>query len=545
MRIVTGTYVGNGSARRTSIGARPLQVWALADAAQFAAVHSPRMWCGRSNVFANSDSINKGCSITDDGFSVGDSAQWNASGTTYHYVALLPTWQSDFDVTSYMGNATAGTQYETPQQRKVAAVVLKRDSALSGVIATEQSAAATLSSLVAGSFVSSLGSGSVTVGAESEVNQLDGPGGLGEEVTMTAFYSSETVATARYTGGQPAGSIVAQAPKPIKAAIVYRVTAGGASARIITDTMAGKAKPASAAALQSGELAIVGNAITVGNVGTGMNVAGVTYGVLMLSDGTASPKAAPSIRTRGKRAVWLSGVSSSIDCGTADGTLLINGPISVEWWGSIYPTAANNSESPLIVRGNGGYGAANGYSWGIDGYRSADGAFAWPGLAAHVVVSDRLNNAPDIRNIWRTGVALPFGRAFHVIASHQGGGVWYFYINGELVKQRKIDVSAALGLPNIQSVSAHKTMIGARWSGGAAQASQRQMFMGARVYGRGLTSDEAATRFARALLGSKDSDVTSGMAEEWDANNAAGIYLPASVSAANNGTIAGGSVVAL
>lgn len=545
MRIVTNTYQGNGSARRVSVGARPLAVWALGDTAQFAAMHSPRMWCGRSNVFANSDSINKGCSITDDGFSLGDSALWNANGVTYHYVALIPTSQSDFDVTSYMGNATAGTAYATPQPRKVAAALLKRDSTLSGVLATDASAAATLSSLVSGTFVTALGTGSVTVTAENEVNQLDGPGGLGEEVTMTAFYTSENVATATYQGGVAAGSIVAQAGKPIKAAIVYRVTTGGASARIITDTMAGKSKPASAAALQSGELAIVGNSITVGNIGTGMNVAGVTYGVLMLCDGAASPKQAPSVRTRGKRAVWLSGASSGIDCGTADGALLINGPIAVEWFGAIYPTAVNNTEAPLIVRGNGGYGAANGYSWGIDGYRSADGAFAWPGLAAHVVVSDRLNNAPDIRNIWRTGVAFPFGRAFHVIASHAGGGAWQFFLNGELVKQRKIDVVAALGLPNIASQSAHKTMIGARWSSGAMVASQRQMFLGARVYNRALTVDEAAARFARALLGSQETDVTSGLAEEWDANNAAGIYLPASVSSANNGTIAGGSVIAL
>lgn len=545
MRIITGTYTGNGSSRRVSVGARPQMVWTLGDAAQRASWHTQRMWCGRSNSFADLDSINKGCSITDDGFVIGDSAQWNAAATVYHYVAFIPTDTSDFDVVSYIGNATAGTSYVTPQQRQVVAAIIKRDSALSGVAVTSNSAAATLSSLVAGTFVSALGVGTVTVTAESEVNQLDGPGALGEGTDIAAFYAGSTVTTAAYSGNLATGTVVATAPSVIKAALVYRVTNGGASARFITDTTSGKTKPASAAALQSGELAIVGNTLTVGAPGTGMNTSSVQYGVIVFSDGAKTPRAPAVIKSKGKRAVWLSGVSSNIDCGTAGGALLISGPISVEWMGAMYPTASNTTDNPLLVRSGGSFQTANSASWGIDAFRSADGAFAWPGLQANVCTSDRFINAPDIRSGWRTGVALPYGKQFHVIASHLGGGLWRFYLNGELVKQRQIDAVATVALANIASTAGHKTTIGARWNGTVMGSPQKMLHRIGRVYSVGLSGDEAATRYAIAMLGSSLSDVTRGMAEEWDAQNAAGIYLPATISSANNGTISGGSVITI
>lgn len=545
MRVYTGTYVGNGTTQRVAIGARPAVVLALGNNAQMAAWHSPRMWCGRSNVFSALDSINQGCAVTDDGFSVGPSVQWNESGITFHYVVLVATDVSDFDVVSHMGNATANTTYAMPQVRQVVAAILKRDSTRSGVIVTQSSAAATLSSAGTGTWVTALGGGSLTVTAENEVNELDGPGGLGEETTVLGFYESPNVLVATYVGGLPTGTTVAQGSGNIKAAIVYRVTPGGGSARFITDTTAGLTKPAGAAALQSAELSISGNRLNVGAPATGMNVASVVYGVLLLCDSAKLPQAPAVIRSRGKRAVYLSGNASSIDCGTADGALLISGPITIEWCGAIYPVAAQNTDCPLLVRHSGSFNAAGSASWGLSGFRSADSSFAWPGLQANVVTSDRFINSVDIRNGWRTGVALPYGKLFMLHQTHLGGGSHQIALNGQLVKQRKIDAVAAVGLPNIASVSGHRTTIGARYNGSAMVSPQRMLFRVGRVYNRALSIDEMKARSDRILLDSNASDVTNGLAEEWSADNAFGSVLRATINATNNGAILGGGAVAL
>lgn len=543
MRIYTGTFVGNGVTRAVYVGAKPKVIWCLGDTAQAAAWHSPYMWSGRSNHFANLDSLNSGCRTTDDGFVVGSAAAWNASGVTHHWVALVPTDASDFDVADWIGNATSGTSYATPQSRQVAAALIKRDSALSGVAATSAGAAA-LSSLVSGTWIPALGTGAVTVTAENEVNQLDGPGGLGEGISLLAFYEGSTVSTGRFTGGVATGSVVATSTGQIKAAIVYRLTSGGGSARIVTDTMNGKTKPASAAALQSNELTISGNQLLMGS-GSGSNAAGVPYAVILLCDGDKTPQAPAVIKSKGKKAVWLSGTSSSVDCGTADGPLLINGAITTEWAGAIYPTAADNTDCPIFMRHGGSFSGVNSASYGFEAFRSADSTFAWPGPCANIVTSDRFINAPDIRAGWRCGILLPFGRLFHMMAVHYGGGDWRLYLNGELVKQRKIDASV-IGLPNIQSTSGHKTSFGARWTGSAFVSSQKSLHRIGRVYNVALTPDEVLARYQRVMLGSAQaSEVTRGLAEEWDAANAAGLYMPATLSASNNGVIAGGSVITL
>ena len=170
MRVYTGVFKGNGTQRAVSIGARPALVFGFADAATFAAMHSPKMWCGRSNAMSASDSYNKGCSITDDGFVVGDSLLWNTSGSDTHWVALVPTAVSDFDVVSHMGNAIAGTVYVTPQLRPVVGAILKRDSSLTGVVATSVSAPATLNSVGVGTWLSALGTGRLDTDSTCAVN---------------------------------------------------------------------------------------------------------------------------------------------------------------------------------------------------------------------------------------------------------------------------------------------------------------------------------------------------------------------------------------
>ena len=67
----------------------------------------------------------------------------------------------------------------------------------------------------------------------------------------------------------------------------------------------------------------------------------------------------------------------------------------------------------------------------------------------------------------------------------------------------------------------------------------------ARVYSAALTLTQVNARYQRAAKGVNTADVTAGLLEEWDAQNATGTTLPAGINSANNGTIVGGSIVSL
>lgn len=551
MRVIDGSYDGSTNPRVFNLGGEPGHVVCKADAFVSIGHHSPTMWCGRSNAIGGFESHNAGCRILDRGFGIGTNATWNTNAVKHHYLAFMRTDNCGFDSFSYMGNATAGNVIKTPQNKQVAAVILKRDSVLSSVIATRVSASALATSVATIAGVTNLGVGQFTVSGEAEVNELNGPAGIGEEVNALVFYEDPNVKVATWTGDGVTGRVLASANFDIVGAFIYRVTVGGGSLRFKTRTMSGgSAGPASSATLQANEVEIVGKNLVAGS-SVALNGVGVVYGAILVGAGTQALQAPAIIRSAGRRAVELTGTSSYIDCGTADGALMVSGAMTLESTASFLPTlqaaldASGTRECPLIARGNGPYGTANGYSWGLNAFRSADGALAWPGHQLHVCTAERLDNGPDIRRHWRTGILLPYApTVFHALAVHRGLGEWELWLNGRLVKQRRIDVQAALGLPNIQSQSGHRTVIGARNNSGTFASPFKMRHINARLYNVALTPDEIRVRAANALFGSRE-DVTRGFAEGWNAANAWGTVLPATVSSANNGTITNGEVISL
>ena len=138
---------------------------------------------------------------------------------------------------------------------------------------------------------------------------------------------------------------------------------------------------------------------------------------------------------------------------------------------------------------------------------------------------------------WRTGVIAPMGVHQYGLV-YRGGGEWELWIDGKIVKHRKLATDTAV------SNASHKVGIGARWSGAAWVNPARLLLAGASVYSRALSADEMRTMYARDMLGSA-ADVTSGLAERWDVANASDTLLPAQVSSANNGTITLGQRVVL
>ena len=102
--VAVGAYTGTGAARSISgLGFSPEHVSVLGSAAQ----RATQRFAGMSRGFqfdSDSGTTTRVTALDADGFSLGTSAEVNANGTTYHYVALNDT-PASIDIASYSGNA--------------------------------------------------------------------------------------------------------------------------------------------------------------------------------------------------------------------------------------------------------------------------------------------------------------------------------------------------------------------------------------------------------------------------------------------------------
>jgi len=138
-----------------------------------------------------------------------------------------------------------------------------------------------------------------------------------------------------------------------------------------------------------------------------------------------------------------------------------------------------------------------------------------------------------------TGIVLDVNKLYHVVATHQGLGIWKVYVNGQEVKERKRDLIAAIGRPNVGSAVGQRFVIGARQRDTIANANG-QNFRMARIYNRALTKAEVLNNYLSVF--NKTTPVATNLVEEWDATRASGSSLLATKNSANNGTITGGLV---
>lgn len=427
--------------------------------------------------------------------------------------------------------------------------MVKRDSTRDGVLQVGSSTTALLggTALTDSGAVTNLTTGQCTVSTSGYVNEYDAAQELGEGIDFIGFETGANFATATYTGSG-ANRVVSLGFQP-KAVIVAKLSGTLQSAWIKTDTMsASGAKQISAAAgIVSSGISFDADGLQL-TAGSALNVNTATYVVIAFRDHTETPIAAPAVKKSGKKAVLLSarGTTSWINCGT-DNSLVIDGAMSMEWMGGIEPTTRANA-SVMMWRGA---------STAVSALQQSlfMGAIGWVGLAGNwsgpimaVGCSDRMDFATSSTNIlnpFRTGLIPDYGSIIHWLATHDGSGGWMLYRNGQLVRQRALDLVAINGQPNIDGQAGHRMILGAAYNAGAPVQMARQRVSLARLYNRALTAAEVATRFARAGLGSSDPDVTSGLVEEWDAANATGSTLAATISSANNGAIVGGSIISL
>ena len=553
MKIATGKQVGNGQEYQFSAGYRTSAAFAVSEAAQPAAVWSRDIWCNRTSLIGAVESAGDGIHPMENGIYSGQSAVSNTNGSVTHLTALARSKNVDFETGNYMGNQQAGRVVYLNESKTPIALLIKRDSNRAPVL-WAAGVCVKLDGSGASTGVTSVAQGSFTVDASNETNEYVAAGGLGEGTEYWAFFDGGSAQVAQWSGGQAVGAVAVSAPGRIRHVVIVD-TLGTAAAITITDTMAAGYGKQGSAALAAIGATIDGSRLTLSSGAA--NTAGKSYVAVVLYDvdsDVVNPP--PAIITKGKRAIWLPGrdIASYIDCGTSDATLKIAGAISIEYFGvPFFPQGVGVSDGGMISRGGGSFGAAGSVSWGLEIFQAQFASLHWQNTMMAVCVSDRWGISGSLTEChWRSGTMGPMNLPAHWLVTHNGTGGWKLYRNGGLVNQRNIDMTntsisqSGVGVhPNIQSTAGHKTVIGARY-GTSAVGFMRQAFMQASVYNRELSIAEAESLYAVTALGAaKSGDVTSGLAERWDASNAGGTFVPATVNSANNGTINYGSVITL
>lgn len=539
MRVAIGTYLSDGARRTIDLGFRPKQVFIKGDTTENLAHRSDNIWVARTNVLAADDSFLDGVGFFGDEILIGVDLAINTSGVRYYWCALGEDGAEDFETVSYMGNATAGHVLNTRFAKTPIAVVTKRDSTLAGVLKIPGVAmTADLTGTAVSECYSDIGAGTLTLTAVTNVNQYTSAG-LGEGIDSLILYggNAKVVTWASGTSGQ----FIDCGGDPM-AALIFRTDTTGVPAHFITRDMSAAA-PITNLGIAANTATLEPGGILLGSSSTLRT--GTFYALVFCRKDTAAKVSPPEIIVRERKAVYLPGrgTAAKVDCGTSDATLKIDGAITIEWNGVVWHDQYNGeSHAHLLERGIGPAATPGAYSWGVLGVSKKDSSWSGPQLAC-IPTNDFGDAAPLDTSVWRTGIVMPYGLPFQMTAVHEGSGRWLMYLNGVLVKQRRINLAT-----NIASGTGHRTQFGARrnTADSADTQYQRMAILSARVYSAALSSSQVASRFVRELMGSSETDITGNLAELWDARNASGTSLPASVTSANNGTIsAAGRVITL
>lgn len=528
------THVGNGTAKSYDLKFDAVAAWIIPDASAHIGYHHPTMWTARSNAVGARDSISSGIRILGRKLLVGADASVNTSGVTYRIVAIGAE-SGDIETPSWCGNATAGRTIKLSRAETPIFASCKRDSARPTVAKIAGAVTAAMDGSTVGDSIT-LAAGLLTLTADPEVNEWAPAAEIGEAHDALICYSG-SANVGSYTGsgaaqvvsvGCDAAMVMIWRPGSAETAKIFVRGAVGGFAKA-ADTSA----PIAAGTLMRGRLALSG---AVANNSGGA----YRYLAIPLREPMAALPLPSQPIVRGKKALFLTGrgVVGNVDCGTG---LNINGAITLEWLGEIPGDAQSGAGFDGWLLGKAATGqsvSAGGASWGMSTITRVDGGFGWQGPHATAVVNGRVwYSTPLDTASWRTGRVIPAGLHHHVYV-HRGSGESEYWLDGVLIKQRKIATDS------IVSNAAHKVSMGARWTGSAFSNNSRMLIVGARVYARALSDAEVIARHERARLGSSVADVTTGLSAAWDGDGLSGATWT-DAAGGNTGTIVGGTIITL
>lgn len=245
-----------------------------------------------------------------------------------------------------------------------------------------------------------------------------------------AFVNDGSV-TATYYTGDGGGSRALGCAADF--ALVVPVVSDGSAASVVVS--------ANGASGVSGEAAAGFSAGSDLTVPASHNVSGIEYRVLAFRDSAA--------------AVAEMSVPIPAACGYADGTaparladsFALSGACSYEFWGKPKSVIGSKYFIPLLMGGNGADRGSNGYSLGLYGYAADPDNHGWSGAAIRVMNSgflarERVSPYASInRYNLNTGIVTAINDPVHMLATHDGSGLWRVYINGRLAKEHHRSMS--------------------------------------------------------------------------------------------------------
>jgi hypothetical protein len=542
-RVAVGTYAGTGSAQSINLGFRPDLV--IVKGGSRSACYQGRLgWHDRSGYLDAIDSDYL-ISLNADGFAVTTAADANENGATFHYLAIADQGAGLLQQTAWMGNQTDSRIVQFTERAEIKLAIVKRDSVRDPVL-RHSGMAANVSMLTTGgtgTYVRAFGNGALTIDGSNYTNELNGSLQRGEGIEGFAFCDAPGLALVHWTGDGTTDRQIAAGFAPVWCLLIRNDGSAPLPEIVATTMAAGASAPLSAAAFNSGRVdALTATGLTLGD--TTWNASGVSYSALFLAAATGD---APAIPAPTGNYLALAGTTSSVQFGDA-AALDVGGEgnaFSLEWHGR---RNASGVHTPLFVRGNStqsGTHASNAgeYSWGLSVYQPVDGfGHGWVGDVFRIIhgnyMAVTLSESNTTYYSWCTGIVAPIDD-MHVVVTHNGSGLWRLYLNGQLVKQREINMNSFGSRANSGS-GTHDAVIGARLSAADALLDSRSIRLyGARVYDSELTREQARTRYRIAVLQEAATDVTP--LEEWACTDGSGAVLSATNDPALDGTIVGGT----
>lgn len=548
---ITGSYTGNGSSQSIDCGFAPDLVVIKADSTAIGVLGGHYGFYRRSAVLNGTESVS-GITFTSTGFSVDSTAGINTNAATHHYFAYRDNGSGSVREINWAGNALSGRTVDLLLGSVVDAALIKRDNGRDPVVAVRGHLAATHNG-VQGTYCSIGDDGILTLDNSNNTNEWSGA--LGEGTIGLAFCRSADVHVQLYTGNATARKL----PLPWEPEffmVVPRGNSGYAAHFWFSSLAAGQHMPAANGGVNTGRLTAVGNGYVTLSSHNGVNANGIEFVMIAFRKRRKTPLVFDGAVPVSTKSVQLA-ANGYITCGTSD-TLKIDGAISIEWCGAIYPAGITpfaggagtddeaNKQFPLICRSDGADAVDGHCSFALEAINGIPGA-VWNGSAlAHSTYGTwqmAQDSSPDLDNYpCNTGLRIDDIGRFHVLVTHDGGGHWVTYLNGRAVKERKLDLVAAIGKPNNPGYSGHTLVIGARKRASTPEFAHGAQFVIARLYARALSPTEVRKNY---LSMTGRAAKTSDFIEEWDAKNASGTSLPATVHAENNGVIVNGVVIGI
>lgn len=570
----TGTYTGTanvfGDSQTITLPFRPSLVIIKAATAQYAVFNNETNFMKRTDFFVNLPSIAgllEGITIIDTGFTVGSSATCNTNGTTYHYFAYCDNGSDNLLQGNWAGNGLAGRTVDLFTRKPIAGMICKRDSSRAPVWVVADKTENywfndTVNAVSTGTTLNG-STGQLTVGNGNEINQWGGL--LGEGINALAFAKdSDSVFVTTYTGTGVARNVTLPFV-PDAFLISIRSTTSPSSRIWISSFTSGQSAPLTNQVIGTGEFTVSGSRIAF--AGAGFNATGVEYGIYAFRrlrfNRWVEPNRLPIVIN--KSVELASG--GYIDCGTSN-SLQISGPITMEWFGTVYlpdiqqyvgsadiDTLAGNQDklTPLIFRSSGADLTAGAVSFGmcisagtvsVDNFYDCSVLIAMHDYWGMQQSNNNVGNSLSLDNHpWNTGITVKANENVHILVTHAGNGYWTLYVNGVRIKERKRDellaTTPAIPRANVTGYIGHKTVIGGRLRDGNIANANGGSVRLARIYNRALTEKEAINNYFSTT---DKATATPGFVEQWDARNASASTLLATVNSANNGTIVNGIV---